>query len=170
MVNPELIEAQIKLERDAIRYGIAKLNTNVEKCEQQEYASGSIYGLSIIQELIPVVEAELEKTRSRIKRGQNGFRVKEIAHYLDNIEAIELAGIALKITFDKVFSKKKDRKRKMPPWCLANVITSIGTAVEHECQMRFYEVSDKDLYHRIKKNYWDNSTTQQRYTVMKLLY
>jgi DNA-directed RNA polymerase len=170
MVNPELIEAQIKLERDAISYGIVKLNRNVEKCEQQEYASGSIYGLSIIQELVPVVEAELEKTRTRIKRGQNGYRVKEIAQYLDNIEAIELAGIALKITFDKVFSKKQNKKRKMPPWCLSNVVTSIGTAVEHECQMRFYEAADKDLYKRIKQNYWDNSTTQQRYVVMKLLY
>ena len=140
MVTPELLEAQIALERDAIRYGIAKLNTNVERCEEQEYASGSIYGISVIQELIPEIEAKLEQTRSRIKRGQNGFRVKEVAQYLDDIEPIELAAIALKIAFDRVFSKKKDRKRKMPPWCLANVVTSIGTAVEHECQMRFYEI------------------------------
>ena len=58
---------------------------------------------------------------------------KHIHEYLRDVEPLAAAGIALKVTFDRVFSTKDGASQ------LVNVTDAIGQAVEQECQMQYYE-------------------------------
>ena len=68
------------------------------------------------------------------------------------------AAIALKVIFDKVFSIKDDANTD------TNICDAIGTAVEQECQMRWYEREVPGLLHVLKQQYWHESKgTPQNY-------
>ena len=62
MPFPHEIEAQVKLERDAIKHGLTKLHKNIKKLEDQEYASASVYGASSIHAAMDEVSAHLRET------------------------------------------------------------------------------------------------------------
>ena len=70
----------------------------------------------------------------------------------------------MKVTFDKVFSYK-DKANK-----LVTVCEAIGTALEQEAQMQFYEKNCPGLLNTIKKNYWHNTTgTHQKFVIVRTL-
>ena len=54
MVTPELIEEQIKLEREAIAYGLKRLHRDTYNVENRDYASASVYGSASISTLLPL--------------------------------------------------------------------------------------------------------------------
>jgi hypothetical protein len=90
---------------------------------------------------------------------RTGVAFKEIAHYISDLEPLAAAAIALKLTFDKVFSYKEGSDQ------VQSVCDAIGSAVEAECQMRYYERCAPGLLNTLKKNYWHKSSgTQQRLT------
>ena len=158
------IEEQLEWERHAKTQGLSRLHQQTAKLEAQDYASASIYGIASIDTIMPRVIARIEETTTRIYKGQAGAHFKEIHEYLHDIEAMACAAIALKVIFDKVFSVKDD----------ANIDTriseSIGTAIEQECQLRWYEKEVPGLFNSIKKHYWHESKgTQQRHSVMRLM-
>ena len=152
------VEAQYELERTAISCGLQRLYKNTYNVESKDYASASVYGVASVDTLIPLVIAEIESTNSRIKERKNGVAFKEIATYLADIEPLAAAAIACKIVFDKVFSFREDSS------ILVNVCDAIGTAVEQECQMRYYEKQCPELLVFLKKKYWHQSSgTQQKF-------
>ena len=104
MATPSQIEEQVKFERDAIRQGLERLRKNTKDLETKTYASATIYGCSSISTLLPLVTKQIEDTNKRIREGCIGKSFKEIHQYLEPIDAGASAAIALKITFDKVFS------------------------------------------------------------------
>ena len=160
----DLYEAQEKLERDQINIGKRLLENNTFKLEGKQYASATIYGIRSISDLLPVLVKRIEHTTSRIHQGHNGVAFKEKHTYLANLEPLAAAGIALKLTFDKVFGFKKDSKD------LRNITISIGQAIESECRMRHYEDVAPALLAAIKKNNWHSSSgTQHKYTNIKTL-
>ena len=159
------IDEQVKLEREAIRLGIKKLKENTYDLEDKSYASASVYGCSSISALLPKVTERIEKTNQRIQRGCIGKSFKEIHQYLEPIDPGAAAALALKVTFDKVFSVKPGSNK------LQNVITAIGTAVEQEAQMQFYEKEAPGLLDHIKKKYWHQSIgTQQKLSVTRTMW
>ena len=90
--------------------------------------------------------------------------LKEIKQYISDIEPLAAAAIALKITFDKVFSFKEGSD------AITEVCASIGGAVEAECQMRHYERSAPGLLNVLKKNYYHRSMgTHQKLVVIRTL-
>jgi DNA-directed RNA polymerase len=164
MVSPALTEQQIELEKRAITYGRERLLDNTRKLEERSYGSATVYGSASIQAAVGEVSRVIEDTLSRIHKGKNGADFATIHQYLAEIEPEAAAAIALKLTFDKVFSPK-DRANE-----IANVITAIGQALEQECQLRWYESQDKDLYDRIKRQYWHSACgTQQKATVTRTM-
>jgi DNA-directed RNA polymerase len=164
MPTPAQIDEQIKLERQAIAQGLAKLRKNTRQLEERSYASASIYGIASIDTMLPSVIKEIERTAKRIKEGKNGVNFKEIAQYLSDIEPLAAASIACKVTFDRIFSK--DNRSNV----LVDVLNSIGQAVENECQMRHYEREAPGLLYTLKKNYWHSSSgTVQKLTSIKTL-
>ena len=156
------IEEQLEWERYAKAQGLSRLHKQTAKLECQDYASASVYGIASIDCIMPRVIAEIERTNSRIKERQNGVAFKEIAHYLADVEALAAAAIALKLTFDKVFSFKEGNNLHV------RICESIGTAVEQECQFRYYEREYPALLKTLKDIYWHESKgTQQKHSVIQ---
>jgi DNA-directed RNA polymerase len=165
MATPAQIEEQVQLEREQIAQGLKRLRDNTKKLEQRSYASATVYGMASIDALLPKLVERIESTvEYAIKRGKNGVAFKEIQKYLADVEPMAAAAIALKLTFDKVFSFKEGSDQ------LAAVCDAIGQAVEAECQMRHYEREAPGLLNTLKKNYWHSSCgTHQKVVVIKTL-
>jgi len=159
MATPAEIDEQVQLERDQIAQGLKRLHKNTKDLEEKSYASASVYGIASIDILLPLVVKRIEETNNRLIKGQAGKSFKEIQEYLSDLEPLATAAIALKLTFDKVFSFKKGTDQ------VASVCDAIGRGIEDECQMRFYEREAPGLLNVLKKKYWHSSSgTQQRLT------
>jgi DNA-directed RNA polymerase len=165
LATPAQIEEQVQLERDQIRLGLKRLAENTQKLEEKSYASATVYGVASIDALLPKLVERIEETvEYAIKRGKTGAHFKEIRQYLADVEPLAAAAIALKITFDKVFSVKQGSDQA------TSVCESIGSAVEAECQMRHYERCAPGLLNTLKKNYWHRSCgTHQKLVVIRTL-
>ena len=165
MPTPAEIDEQIQLERDAIAQGLKRLHKNTYDLENKSYASATVYGAASIDTLLPLVVARIEDTvEYAIKRGKTGVAFKEIAQYLADVEPLAAAALAIKLTFDKVFSYKDKSNQAV------NVCDAIGLAIEQECQMRHYETHAPGLLYTLKENYWHRSIgTQQKVVVIQTL-
>jgi len=162
--TPAQIDEQIQLERDAISQGFKRLHKNTYDLESKSYASATVYGAASIDTLLPLVVARIEYTTARLTKGQAGKAFKEIQQYLADVEPLAAAALAVKLTFDKVFSYKDKSNQTV------NVCDAIGLAVEQECQMRHYEKHAPGLLHVLKENYWHRSIgTQQKIVVIRTL-
>ena len=165
MPTPFQIEEQVQLERDQIAQGLKRLRTNTQQLEDKSYASATVYGISSIDTLLPIVVRRIEETtHDRLTRG-TGHQFQLIKDYVSKLEPLASAAIACKLTFDKVFSHKEGSNQ------LTNVCDSIGHAVEDECQMRYYESAAPGLLNTLKKNYWHNSkgTKQKLVSIQTLM-
>lgn len=164
MATPAEIDEQLLLEREQIKEGIQRLKANTRKLEERSYASAAIYGVVSIDALVPILVSRIEETNDRIYERKNGVAFKEIAVYLRDLEPLAAATIALKVTFDRVFSYKVGSDQ------IQLVCDSIGTALEQECQMRYYSNTVPGLFHTLKENYFHRSIgTNQKVIVIKTL-
>jgi DNA-directed RNA polymerase len=164
LATPSEIERQVNFERDAIKQGAEKLAKQTRDLEEKSYASASVYGTASIHAALPEIIKLMQQRRNDIFAGKNGFLFAEITAYLDDIDTATAACIGCKVTFDKVFSRTPDTD------LVANVGDAIGTAIEHEAAMCFYERECPGLLKSIKDNYWHNTTgTQQKYTIIRTL-
>ena len=164
MPTPAQIDEQINHERDAIAQGLKRLRDNTKNLEDKSYASASIYGITTIDALLPLVVNRIKETNTRIHEGHTGVSFREIKKYLADIEPLAAAAITCKITIDKVFSHKEDSNQ------IVNVCDAIGKGVENECQMRHYERHAPGLLNTLKKNYWHKSIgTDQKIVVIQTL-
>ncbi len=164
MPTPEQINEQVELEREAISLGLKRLRDQTLRLENQNYASASIYGISSIDTLLPLVVDRIKSTNNRIHERNYGHAFKDIHQYLKDVEPLAAAAIACKITFDKVFGYKEGSNQAV------NVCDSIGIAVENECQMKHYEQHAPGLLNTLKKNYWHRAIgTNQKIVVIQTL-
>jgi DNA-directed RNA polymerase len=164
MATPAQIDEQIKLEREQIRLGLQRLRENTRKLEEQSYASATVYGAASIEALLPKLVQQIETTANRIHEGKTGAHFKEINKFLADLEPLAAGSIALKLTFDKVFSTRKGGDQA------PEVCDGICSAVEAECQMRHYERNAPGLLNTLKQNYWHRSIgTHQKLVVIKTL-
>ena len=164
MATPAQIEEQVQFERDAIKCGLERLRKQTKDLEDKQYASATAYGSASMDMLLPLVVERIEETTNCIYKGQAGKSFKEVHEYLRDVEPLAAAGIALKITFDRVFSTKDGASQ------LVNVTDAIGQAVEQECQMQYYERVCPGLLRIIKDNYWHRACgTHQKLVVVRTL-
>ena len=164
MATPHQIAQQVQLERDQISLGIKRLHKNTKDLEDKSYASATLYGITSIDTLLPIVVNRIEQTTyNRLTRG-TGHQFQLIKDFVSQLEPLAAAAISCKILFDKVFSHKLDSNT------VVNVVESIGQAIENECQIRYYENTAPGLLNVLKKNYWHKSIgTQQKVTVIQTL-
>ena len=164
MATPAQIEEQVQFERDAIRCGVEKLRKQTKDLEDKQYASATAYGAASMDILLPKVVEQIENTTNKLYKGQAGASFKIIHQYLSDLQPLGAAAIAVKLIFDKVFSIKDGEST------LVRVAESIGKAVEHECQMQYYERVCPGLLKTIKDNYWHRACgTQQKLVVVRTL-
>ena len=128
MATPKQISKQITLEKEAISCGRQRLMDSIQMLEEKSYASASVYGTASISAALPLVIKEIEQSFSKLKKGAAGQHYQPVAKHLSELEPLAIATIALKVIFDTVFSMKRDSDM------LANVLVSIGSALESECK------------------------------------
>ena len=133
MPTPDQIDEQVRFEREAIKHGLNKLLKNTKDLEDKQYASATTYGAASMDIALPLVTEWIKQTTNKLYKGQAGASFKEIHAYLKDLEPLAAASIAVKLTFDKVFTAK-DRSNTV-----VKVTESIGRAIEDECQMQYYE-------------------------------
>jgi len=159
MATPSEIKRQFQLEQEAISCGKLKLHDSLKQLAQKSYSSASVYGVASIKEALPGVIQHLAETRAKIRKGRSGRYYRAVGTYLDELEDLAIATIALKITFDQVFSMKRDSDT------LTNVCYSIGNALEQECKFRWYRENHPGLMNYIEKTHFHPSSgTQQKIT------
>ena len=164
MPTPHQIDEQIKHERAAIAQGLERLKENTRRLEEKDYASASIYGITTIDALLPLVVERIKDTTNRIHEGCVGASFKEIHKYLADIEPLAAAAITCKITIDKVFSIKDGNNQ------LTRIAEAIGKGVENEAQLRHYERCAPGLLNTLKENYWHKAIgTDQKVVVIQTL-
>ena len=144
------IEQQQNLERDQIRGGLDKLRKETLKKEKSEYASATIYGSASITTLLPTFVEHLNqrKEERRLTAVKGAGHLIDLLPYLFAIDTESQAIIAAKLTFDKLFSPR--RKNQL----VISVTEAIGSAIESECQMQYYEEIAPPLFQVLKENYW----------------
>jgi DNA-directed RNA polymerase len=164
MVTEAERERQWQLERDALAQGATKIRKQEDKALAREYASSLVTSQSFISTYLPAVCDTIERTVNDRIWNNAGAYYAEISTYLKDIEPLACAGITLKIIFDKVFSLVVDENK------LVNIQKAIGTAVEQECQMRYYEKAAPGLMNYVIKKYWHSAAgTQQRYKDARIM-
>ena len=164
MIPEAEIEKQWQLERDALAQGATKIRKQEDKALVREYASSLVTSQSFMNTYLPAVCDTIKREREyKLGRG-NGQYFVEIISYLDDLEDLACAGIALKVTFDKVFSLVEDANK------LVKIQEAIGKAVEQEFQIRYYERAAPGLMNYVVKKYWHSAAgTQQRYKDARIM-
>ena len=61
------IDVQIKHERAAIVQGLERLEENTKRLEEKDYASASVYGITTIDALLPLVIERIKETNKRTR-------------------------------------------------------------------------------------------------------
>jgi len=124
-----------------------------------------VYGTASITSALPGVIKEIDSSRSKLRKGNAGQYYLPISLYLDKVESLAIATIALKITFDNVFSMKSDSD------VLTNVVFSIGSALENECKFRWYREHHPKLFKYIEDKYFHESCgTQQKVSIANVIF
>ena len=120
MPTPDQIAEQVQLERDQVSQGLKRLRKNTQQLEEKSYASATVYGISSIDVLLPIVVDRIEKTtHDRLTRG-TGHQFQLIKEYVSKLEPLASAAIACKITFDKVFGTKEGSNTLSKPGALVS--------------------------------------------------
>ena len=164
MATPAEISAQVDLEREQIRRGLLNLHNNTKNLEDKNYASASVYGVTSVERLLPLVVARIHDSVLHIRKGHTGRSFARIQKYLADLEAEAAAAIALKVTFDRVFSVAPGSS------IITKVTSAVGKAIENECMMRHYERKVPGLLKTIKDNYFHRSIgTHQKVKVITTL-
>ena len=165
MATPTQIKQQFQLEQEAISCGRQRLMDSIQKLEEKSYASASVYGTASISAALPLVIKEIESSFSKLKQGAAGQHYQPVAQHLTELEPLAIATIALKVIFDTVFSMKRDSD------LLANVLVSIGSALESECKFRWYRKNHPKLMKYIEDKYFHESCgTQQKVSIASVIF
>ena len=141
------LEMQERFERKQIKGGLERFRSDTKKLIDKDYASATVFGSSSIETLLPYLVKYIEQKKEERKNTPIGRHI-HLLPYLFSLDSESQAAITSKITFDKLFSPRKDNSK------VANVVQAIGSALEAECQMKYYEASGPGLFETLKKNYW----------------
>jgi DNA-directed RNA polymerase len=144
------LEKQERFERRQIKGGLERIQHNTKKLLEKDYASATVFGSASIETLLPyLIEFidEKKKARKKVSVGGAGHLI-QLLPYIFDIDTESQAAITAKLTFDKIFSPRKENSK------VVNVVQAIGSALEAESQMRYYETSAPGLFETLKANYW----------------
>ena len=144
------LEKQERFERRQIKGGLERIQHNTKKLLEKDYASATVFGSASIETLLPYLVEFIDakkKLRKKVSVGGAGH-LMQLLPYIFDIDTESQAAITAKLTFDKIFSPRKENSK------VVNVIQAIGSALEAESQMRYYETSAPGLFETLKANYW----------------
>ena len=144
------LERQASFERKQIKGGLEKIRSDTKKLLDKDYGSATVFGCASIETLLPYLIKYIdEKKRKRLEVAKGGAgHLMELLPFIMAIDTESQAAITAKLTFDKVFSYRKENSK------ILKVADAIGAALEAESQMRYYEDTAPALFKTLKDNYW----------------
>ena len=164
---PADLERQERFERKQISGGLEKIRSNTKKLLEQDYASATVFGSASIDTLLPLIieQINLKKEKRKKVAVKGAGHLMELIPYLFALDTESQAAITAKITFDKVFSYRKENGK------VIKIADAIGHALEAECQMRYYEDTAPGLFKVLKENYWHQAKgTEYKRKSMQVLF
>jgi DNA-directed RNA polymerase len=165
MLTEKQIEDQEEFERKQISGGLHKLRSNTTKLEEKTYASATVYGSacvnSIMPDLIAFIDSKKDKFLTQAGRNFHVFH-KHILPSSSEIQAL----LTCKVVFDHVFSPQHKKH------LITTIAMAIGTALEAEAQMEYYDKEAPALLATLKKNYWHQAkgTEYKRKCIQTLMH
>mgnify|MGYP005741704329 CR=1 FL=1 len=165
MLTEKQIEDQQEFERRQISGGLQKLRSNTTKLEEKTYASATVYGSacvnSIMPDLIAFIDSKKDKFLTQAGRNFHVFH-KHILPSSSEIQAL----LTCKVVFDHVFSPQQKKH------LITTIAMAIGTALEAEAQMEYYDKEAPALLATLKKNYWHQAkgTEYKRKCIQTLMH
>ena len=165
MLTEKQIEDQQTFERLQIKGGLEKLRSNTKKLEEQIYASASVYGSSCVNGILPDLIAYIDEKKKKYTRFA-GKDAVVVNRYIVPVDSEIQALLTCKVMFDHVFAPN-DKKRT-----ITNTALAVGSAIEAECQMNYYEQEAPALLVTLKKNYWHQAkgTEYKRKCIQTLMH
>ena len=152
--NP--IARQFALEAEAARLGAEKLRERTEADEQREYASGTVWGRSVINQQIKTIAAAIDAQKKRLTNGRAQAGATKVTDVLEVVEPEVLAAIAAKKAFDLIARGKDDKGNWKNTY--TNVCQTIGAAIQAECRIRWYELKAPKQWKSVCKKFFHAST------------
>ena len=165
MLTEKQIDDQQEFERKQISGGLHKLMSNTKKLEEKCYASATVYGSACISSILPDLIAFIDSKKEKYKT--IGAKDNVLLHkYVLPTDSPVQAMLATKVVFDMVFSPLAKKHRLTP------IAQAIGSALEAEAQMEYYEAEAPALLATLKKNYWHQAkgTEYKRKCIQTLMH
>ena len=147
MLTEQQIEDQQEFERKQITGGLERLRSRTQELEEKTYASATVYGSACVNSILPNLIAYIDAKKENAKRqgAHLGAIVnKNLIPVASDLQAL----LTCKVMFDHVFSSRPNKHN------CTTIALAVGTAIEGECQMRYYETEAPALLATLKKNYW----------------
>ncbi len=165
MLTEKQIDDQQEYERKQISGGLHKLRSNTEKLEEKTYASATVYGSACVNSILPDLIAFIDSKKERYKTigaKDNVLLHKHVFPADTSIQAL----LTCKVVFDHVFSPRQKQHY------ITTIAMAIGTALEAEAQMEYYEQEAPALLATLKKNYWHQAkgTEYKRKCIQTLMH
>ena len=107
------LERQASFERKQIKGGLEKIRSDTKKLLDKDYGSATVFGSASIETLLPYLIKYIdEKKRKRLEVAKGGAgHVMELLPFIMAIDTESQAAITAKLTFDKVFSSRKENSK-----------------------------------------------------------
>ena len=166
MLTEQQIEDQKEFERKQISGGLHRLHSNTTKLEEKTYASATVYGSACMSSILPDLISFIESKKDKYTKIGGGHSMQVFHnHILPNDSSIQ-AMLACKVVFDHVFSPTSKKHN------LTSIARAVGSALEGEAQMEYYEKEAPALLATLKKNYWHQArgTEYKRKCIQTLMH
>ena len=166
MLTEQQIEDQKEFERKQISGGLDRLHSNTKKLEEKTYASATVYGSACMSSILPDLISFIESKKDKYLKIGGGHSMQVFHnHILPNDSSIQ-AMLACKVVFDHVFSPTSKKHN------LTTIARAVGSALEGEAQMEYYEKEAPALLATLKKNYWHQArgTEYKRKCIQTLMH
>ena len=166
MLTEQQIQDQQNYERKQIQGGLHKLRANTTKLEEKTYASATVYGSACVSSILPDLIAFIDSKKEKYLRF-NAAKDKHIFHtHIFPADTTVQALLTCKVVFDHVFSPQQKKHS------VTTIAIAIGTAIESEAQMEYYDKEAPALLNTLKKNYWHQAkgTEYKRKCIQTLMH
>ena len=160
MTDLSLIARQLQRETEQGEHARQSLEKSTRTAQERAYASSTVYGQKLLKTHLSTVSANLRKRLVVLGRGNGAVDATTVFPHLKAADPEILAVLTMKVALDVI---GKEQKPSVTQLCAA-----VGSAVEVELKLQWYQEQDKDLFKRVTKRFHASTGTRQKATVYQL--
>ena len=159
---------QWKLEAEAARVGAQKLLDATNAAEQKAYASGTVWGRSLINQKVTAITALIEDRKVKLWSGAAAKDGSVLTPIFSLMEANVMAVIAAKKILDLACMPKDEKGRYQNIY--QRICIKVGREIEQEARFRWYEATASKDWQIVQSRYFKKTTgTAQKKTISSVM-